>query len=325
VLPMPVVTAGPEASAREGRMACGDDGRCSALADGLCSVHRAIGWQPFRPCAQFPWHFVRVADGVDITAAFGCGAVGRSLGRPLAEETPALRRQVATVWADLPPVTPRVTLSASGASLDWATYRAVETALLACLADTARGGLDRRLDDACRWLAGLLEATIAEVPMPPKAVPMAPGRRPTDGGAADRLLQRLTIGAPPDLVTDRMLGGGHYTAWMAGAGDETASWLDEALLTRYLRAVLFRKPGLAEAGLAFVWGVVMLAAGLWVRDTTFRARQAGRVPDGAMQLETARLLDLTLLHSPWLTELAMHRPTRLAISDPAVWASLLVR
>jgi len=107
------------------------DGACVFLADGeRCSIHRRWGADA-KPqvCREFPYSFVDTPDGVAVGLSFACTAVRGHMGQPLDAQDAEIRgvlegsRRVRTL--------PDPVVLFSSVDIDWAQYRAIETALLA--------------------------------------------------------------------------------------------------------------------------------------------------------------------------------------------------
>lgn len=317
---------------RDGNVAqmagCGDNG-CAAHVEGRCTLHQSVGWQPIEPCLVFPYQFMDTPDGISVTHSFLCHTVGENQGLPLAAQEADVRLRLAAVRPLVTRVRPLVPLLKNGAVLTWEAYRRLETVLLAILADTSLGPMPARLLRGHQLMTVLVTvfrfaqqidlAAINQVlasPLPELA--MNSGRHVED-------LMRFMLKRPghtDPVRTDRLFGDWHYSAWAVGQGKPLGDAMDDELITRYLRTVLFRKLGLAGVGLAFVWSTVSWAARAWERQARFLEAETGRPIDRMMQLDVARHIDMLFLSTPFLQEMALHIKSHERFVTPRMWLSL---
>ena len=116
-----------------------------------CLIHAELGYQPFGPCAAFPFSFSQTPDGVDVTASLTCSSVCESLGDPLAERDTDLRQRLA-----IAPVRATVAFNlAFETQVSWPAFRNAESLLLALL-EQVEIPLHKRLHLGVRALDSLL-------------------------------------------------------------------------------------------------------------------------------------------------------------------------
>jgi hypothetical protein len=130
----------------------------------------------------------------------------------------------------------------------------------------------------------------------------------------------------PEAESDERedLLGDSLSAWGSTTGGDIGDALDEAMLTRYLRTMLFRKYGAERGGLAFAWGILPWLYQLWIRDSLHRSRMDHRPVDHDLQVGTARRLDLWHVHDvKRYGALLPHGPFSERLVKPEYWASLL--
>ncbi|MBC7546027.1 MAG: hypothetical protein H7338_25140 [Candidatus Sericytochromatia bacterium] len=304
-------------------------GKCRALDGQACSVHKVLGWQPLSPCMQYPFIFTVTPDSVCVTASYNCHTVAENVGQPFSERTADLQQRLQPTRTRLGAIPDLVPLAPGGPSVTWAAYRLVEKRLLDILAETPLP-LDKRLALGSRLMMAVLQISGDEAGRIDREqvaaawtgpLPMWPEGSPT---SADTLAQTICLSQAPDNA-NALLGGGRWEAWQAGQGRSLGAHLDEALLTRFLRTLLFRKIGLRQMGAAYLWGLIVWAHRVWHRDALYRAETDGLPPDHAVQLGTARRIELLHEHS--------ERRHLLYVSDnafgplltrPETWASLLI-
>jgi hypothetical protein len=140
--------------------------------------------------------------------------------------------------------------------------------------------------------------------------------------AADMLMGRLLRDRPWQPASLRPFGGWLRSHWQLSRSGTLGEARDDELATRYVRTVLFRKPGLAKGGVAFTWGMTAWLACLWDRQTLYQHRRDGGTIDRALQLDTARRLDHLLLNADITDLLATDDALRQMITNPALWLSL---
>ncbi len=130
------------------------------------------------------------------------------------------------------------------------------------------------------------------------------------------------MASPPRQGERPPFGTGAYDSWIHGRGQVLGAALDDALVTRYLRTVLYRKRHLADRGLAFVWGTVAWAARAWERQAHYLRMAADHPADHTLQLDVARSLDLALKHSHLLGRILRYPALGKRFTDPRTWMSL---
>jgi hypothetical protein len=307
-----------------------DDGRCTARVNGRCSIHQAAGWQPITPCLVFPYLFIRTPDGVAVTTSFLCHSAGGNVGQPLAEQEADIQRRLAAVRSQVSTIGDSVPLVRGGPDMDWHAYRRLETQLLAILDDRTLGPLPDRLLAAHQLMVAVMTvfryarhvdlAAIEHVlatPLPDVAL--------VPSHYADELmaLALKPRNHPGPLRPDRLFGDWHANGWHLGRGRPLQDALDDDLATRYLRTMLFRKPGLAVAGAAFVWSTVTWAFRAWERQARFLESATGKPVDRTLQLDVARHIDAQLFQSPFLTLLIQGDATYQRYTSPRLWLSLM--
>jgi hypothetical protein len=304
-------------------------GICTACFGGGCSVHAAAGWQPLAVCSLFPFALTRTPDGIVVSLSYTCPTVAANLGLPVAEQQDDLRQRVRPFRhaTGLATVQGPVRLTATGATMAWSTYRRLEEVMLDWLLDEELGGLQDRLLYGNWCLSGLLamaetagelteagiDAWLESTPPPPPAE--------WDQALANRLLAPLLAG--PGGMAARPLAGGDPDAWFHGAGESLDGIRDDALLTRYLRQVLFRKQGLA-GGLAFQWGLLSWVLRVFERDVQWRSHSQDRPIDRDLQFESVGAIDQVLLHGDLLATLLQEPDLVRQMESPAVWWALAV-
>jgi hypothetical protein len=94
-----------------------------------CLIHAHLGYQPFAPCATFPFYFAATPEGVAVTASMTCDSVCESVGPALAEREIDLRRRLAIARLR---TTDRYRLAPDRA-VTWAVFRDTERLLGALL------------------------------------------------------------------------------------------------------------------------------------------------------------------------------------------------
>jgi hypothetical protein len=107
-----------------------------------------------------------------------------------------------------------------------------------------------------------------------------------------------------------------------GKGKPLGDALDDEMATRYLRTVLYRKLGLASAGVAFLWSTVTWAFRAWERQARFLETATGKPVDRQLQLDVARHVDSQLLSTPFLTVLGNAEAAYDRFVSPRMWLSL---
>jgi hypothetical protein len=305
------------------------DGGCAAHVNGGCSVHRAAGWQPIEPCLVFPYQFVATPDGICVTCSFICHSVGGNAGAPLLQQEADVRNRLQAVRSLVTTLPDQIPLVRGGAVMTWEAYKRLEDVLLDLLADRTRGPLPERLVAAHQLMVAIMtvfryaravdRAAIDHVlgtPLPDIA--LVPAQ------FADELMQRLLkpMAHPAPLRPDVLFGDWHAKGWAMGRGKPLHDALDDEMVTRYLRTILYRKLGLADAGAAFIWSTVTWAFRAWERQARFLESVTGRPVDRALQLDVARHVDTQLLGSHLLTTLSNTEAAYQRFVSPRFWLSL---
>lgn len=308
------------------KLATNDAGACFALEGTRCGVHRALGHQPIPVCQGYPYQFARTPDSVDVTAAFSCLTVGNNQGEPLLARPADVANRLRLYGDGITIISDPVRLWPGGPPLTWSSYRALETVLLATLADRSLGDLAARVFACSRGMAALTEVALAErgTPADPVAVVQAGMHRPRTVSplAADLLMDRVLRDRPWEPAALRPFGGWLRQHWSLSRSGRLGTDRDDELATRYLRTVLFRKAGLEAGGVVFAWGLTAWAACLWDRQTLYQHRRDRRPIDRELQLDTARRLDLILLNANLPDWLVSEPSLRQMISNPATWLAL---
>lgn len=203
-----------------------EGGPCCLLgADGLCSLHKAFGYDS-KPdiCRSFPWRFVETPRGAFAGLSFACTAV-------LADSGPAVEDQRAELDALRPNTRARRRIEAPpdlafGLPLSWDHYFAIEEDLAALL-DPALGPLPDRLLLQYLYLH-LLIRLLRESRNAPGALaagpeindePLAVFRRRARGDAAApwAMLRAMTGRQPRSFAMRRiMLGFAHELRNLSG-------------------------------------------------------------------------------------------------------------
>ena len=304
-------------------------GNCLALVEGTCEVHKALGWQPLDPCMQYPFIFSVTPDGICVTASHTCHTVAENQGQPVAERADDLRQRFQPMRPRLTPIREPLSLYPRGPRISWPAWRLVEQRLLDVLAQPdqtveQRLMLGNRLMLALLWVTDDPARILDREDVADAWADALPEFPVADCRAADGLAEFLLQSQGPDVPWSPM-GGGRREAWEIGRGRTLGPALDVAMLTRYLRTVLFRKLGMSRMGAIYPWAMTNWINRLWHRETLYRAQMDG-VPVGHdLQLGTARRMELLHLHSPF---------RHLLFSDdvyfaqhvilPETWTSLLV-
>jgi hypothetical protein len=115
-----------------------------------CLIHAELGYQPFAPCAAFPFSFAATPDGVAVTGSMTCGSICDAFGATVTERDQDLRQRSA--------IAPLRTASqfrlAPGRVLEWRDFHAAESLLIQLLALESLP-LHRRLYLGARALAAV--------------------------------------------------------------------------------------------------------------------------------------------------------------------------
>lgn len=300
-------------------------GTCTGCFSGGCSLHAAAGWQPLAVCALFPYALTETPDGLVISQSYTCPTVAANIGQPVSEQEADLRRRIQPVRHIAEKVQEPVRVTARGARIGWSVYRRLEEVLLDWLVDESLGSVPERLCYG-HWC---LSALLAQVPSDgflTEALFFAwlesdPPPPPTtiDRQGANALLAPMLAG--PTGPATGLLGGGDPEAWHFGEGRSLTGVRDEALLTRYLREVLYRKRRL-ETGVAFQWGLLAWILRVFERDVQWRAHRQDRPLDRDLQIESVAAVDKAVLHGELLANMVLVPPLVQQLSSPAVWWSL---
>ncbi|MHB2016234.1 MAG: YkgJ family cysteine cluster protein [Candidatus Xenobia bacterium] len=242
---------GHEVEAKLGRTPIRDgvtvhDGTACAFlsADRLCSIHARLGADA-KPlgCQQFPFLLTDTPDGTYVGASFYCPTVQQNQGRPLAEHEADLAKLPAKPIGFLPiPLGP-------GHHVTWAEYRGLEASLVERLAEEAPDiAVGRVLTAVCLFLVhqGNLQDRLHSLPPHPPALLHL-------GTSFERLVIGTLSATTPEEApqqTEALSSGGMWRSrhfnWegpaqeVHDARDRIGNSLD-AEITRYLRALVFRK------------------------------------------------------------------------------------
>ncbi|MBC7545369.1 MAG: hypothetical protein H7338_21800 [Candidatus Sericytochromatia bacterium] len=303
------------------------DGDCLAHSGNGCAVHATMGWQPIHTCQIFPYQFIVTPDSIAVTASFLCLTVGDNVGAPLQAQMEALQGRLQPIRHRLTVIPSAIPLWPDGPTVPWPTYQILETWLLDRLADRGVGDLPHRVRTIGNGLTALLDQCRESGTFPTATwrdilSAGASTDRPATPIQAEALMGLICDGSVWDEAARRPLNGWQADAWHLSATVPCHDRRDDELATRYLRTVLFRKLGLGSHGVAFTWGVVAWLACLWDRQTVYRSLVTGEPVDRTLQLDTARKLDHSLLHTPLLAALAERPDILAALCDTDTWASL---
>lgn len=299
------------------------DGRCAFHQGDRCVLHGELGWVPIRPCFSFPMVFTATPEGLCVSGSFVCPSVQGNLGPPYAERELDFRRRARMTadWLAMAPA--RVSLTGGEAELAWADYRTLEAAWLTVLAD-ATLPLGARLARG----EGMLRALLAGAPLEqalcaPAAIatPGEPLELEPEGVGLFTLLARQFPAIWDELPglspTERMqLPARLGPTRLVGA---------EELLTRYARALLWRKVHLADAGLAYQWRVGMLQILLAADVARVLAASRGLAATGPQELDDGvRAVEVAGLHADHLRRVLKEHPLMRACFLEPGWADHLL-
>jgi Fe-S-cluster containining protein len=217
------------------------DGSCAQLnLRGLCSAHEV------KPdgCRQFPFRLCRTPDGVMVGVSFYCSAIQENSGRELSahrceldsmvDDLPILGATPLLVWQTPKPI-----------SMAWETYRLVDTFLWErLLHDDIRETLARALWAiiACvRTGRTLISSEQLQTALNNSLPACSPPNEPFEW-----LLRTLSyrVLAQTDNLLLAALHEDQVITWRSWNGrisDLSSTTGDQALLVRYLRALVFRK------------------------------------------------------------------------------------
>lgn len=300
-----------------------ESGNCMAHVGGRCTVHQALGWQPIHTCQIFPYQFQMAPDAIIVTASFMCHTVGDNQGQPLQEQEADILARLRPVHHLLIHLPEQVPLYPDGPTLAWSDYRELESHILAILADRDRGNLPDRVLAVSHGLGTLVAATRQAGAVPENAHHWLDGDRPqrrdVNREPAHDWFRQLYSGGAWDLTHRRPFDGWRLDAWERSLDQSIGDGRDDEMATRYLRTLIFRKLGLGRLGLAFSWGLTAMAACIWDRHTVYRHLQDGIPIDRSLQLDTARRLDHSLMHTPLVQALADDPVLVRQLCDPATW------
>jgi hypothetical protein len=190
-------------------------------------------------------------------------------------------------------------------TMAWPDYRDLESRLLDILADLPAKG-PQALIEGSRYLAGMLEGYTADAVW-----------------SLDQVFEALLKPRPADGDwKGGWMGGGYQEAWQAIRQAPVQYVSDGAMVSRFLRSVFFRKPGLPEGGVGHAWGVTLLVHRMVVEDARFRAWRAARgetTPEDV--LAAVRATEALVGHSKLAH--AVHGLPGDPMESPAVWAALI--
>jgi hypothetical protein len=282
-------------------------GACGLLdEDRHCRLHGRLGWQPIPVCQTYPVFGIATPDSLDVTAYYSCQTVCENTGERLQDQAPALQQRFWPLQNRLRRIPAHLPM-ANGlpVTMAWEDYRDIETRLLAHLADLPAAGA-AALADGSAYLADILEGYSSSAAWSVAATLMV-------------LLKPLPPGGD---WKGGWLGGAYQEAWQAVDRSDVRYVSDGEMVSRFLRSVLFRKPGLPEAGVGHAWGVTLLVQRMVVEDARFRALRAGRQATEAADVLAAIRATETLVGHARLAH-AVHGLPDDPMESPAVWAALI--
>jgi hypothetical protein len=271
-----------------------------------CRLHGQMGWQPIAVCQTYPMFGLVTPDGIDVTAYFTCETVCANQGERLQDQALDLRQRFWPLQHQLRRLPDRLPLANGRAmTMAWPDYRDVEARLLTLLASLPEQG-PGALAAGSRYLAERLD-----------------GYNATTVWTLDQVFDVLLNPRPAgqDWLGGWM-GGRYVEAWQAIRQSPVAFASDGDVISRYLRSVLFRKPGLPEGGVGHAWGVTLLAHRMVIEDARFRAWRAGRQETTAADvLAAVRATEVLVGHARLAN--AVHGLPGDPMESPAVWAALI--
>jgi hypothetical protein len=303
----------------------GSTGHCEAHVGDRCTVHEALGWQPIHTCQVFPYQFQMAPDAIIVSASFMCETVGENQGQLLHEQAADIQNRLRPVSHLLIRLPEDVPLYLNGPTIPWARFRQWESRMLAMLADRDLGDLASRVQAISVGLGRLIALVPNGAALPDDVDTVLDGRVPSGmafgTAAADDWFRQMHSGGNWDQPQKRPFDGWQREAWDLGGQETIGTRRDDELATRYIRTLLFRKLGLNRMGIAFVWGLTAMAACFWDRHTVYRHRQEGLPIDRALQLDTAKRLDHSFMHTPLVQAFAEDAVLVRQLCDPRTWLS----
>jgi hypothetical protein len=305
----------------------GETGNCEAHVDDRCTIHQAMGWQPIHTCQIFPYQFQMAPDAIIVSASFMCHTVGENQGELLHEQEADILTRLRPVRHLLIRLPDHIPLYPEGPTIPWPQYRRLEARILDLLADRSLGALPNRV----RIISHGLDTLIAmaqrgeTLPADPGTIldGTLPEALPADDKPAHDWFRQLHGGGDWDLPHRRPFDGWKLDAWQRSRSRPIGTDRDDEMATRYLRTLVFRKLGISYLGIAFSWGLAAMAACIWDRHTVHRHLQDGLAIDRELQLDTARRLDHSLMHTPLVSALAEDPVLVRQLCDPRTWLSFV--
>jgi hypothetical protein len=314
------VTAQPGAHG----IVAGSTGQCEAHVGTRCTVHQAMGWQPIHTCQIFPYQFQMAPDAIIVTASYQCLTVGDNQGAPLSAQAADILTRMRPVRHLLIRLPEAVPLYPDGPTIPWSTYRRLESAMLATLADRNLGDLASRVQAVSQGLGHLLamarEGRTCPIALAGVDTGSLAGAAGVSDEAAEAWMSHLCSGEW-DQPQRRPFDGWRQDAWKLSRQGRIGTRRDDELATRYVRTVAFRKLGLGSFGVAFSWGLTAMAACLWDRHTVYRYLHDGLPIERELQLDTAQRLDHSLMHTPLVQAIGEDPALVRQLCDPQTWLS----
>ena len=239
------------------------DGSCGQLdANGLCTAHQ------IKPdgCRQFPFRLCRTPEGVSVGVSFYCSSVQENSGRrlsahqaeleQLAADLPILGNQPLLVWDKSKPI-----------SMPWQSYRLLDAFLWDGLEiDDPRERLARSLWAVIFCLRqgrSSIEPEQLQSALAASLGPCSPPNEPFEWRL--RTLAYQVIAQTDDLSLSALEGDQRISwgNWQGRTSDLSSSKGDQALLVRYLRALVFRKFLIQRRSILTNLAALNLAPTLW--------------------------------------------------------------
>ncbi|MNX74594.1 hypothetical protein D3C86_1060390 [compost metagenome] len=271
-IPRPFFEFATATNAGEPHRIASHDGACAFHRQNACTLHGTLGYSPIPVCATYPVGFTRTPEGICVWTYFTCPSARANIGEKL-EARKADMTLRARMWRHgMLSVPETIALSHRGAEIPYALFAQVESALLDLLGEANRP-LFERLQRMLGAGAALCEQA-AHGPLTPETAHGTATEAPALTGEA----MLASDGLSPYGTALYLVLAKHLPAALDGIapaerlalperlrGSEVRFVADEALLTRYVRQVLFRKKYLGEFGLVTHLNTVAWSAAL-VRD-----------------------------------------------------------
>lgn len=223
----------------------GADDACAFLTDeNLCQLHLQSGPEA-KPwgCQVFPFRLVRTPDGVYVGISLYCSSAQQNRGRPLSEYADELER----LAQHLPVVGERPISVHGQQALSWTQYKELDNLLSqALLQDDLEMALGRALWSLCQWLrqprslTGLWQMSQAALEPPQEPFVLM------EEHFQARLMAHFEAEASEREAFARQFQAGKALVYrrfaeIRCARSALSSRADEAMVRRYLEALVFRK------------------------------------------------------------------------------------